>query len=1098
MSQPLRFSFRAIFRPAIGLMNRLTYTSKFGVLGVLSVVAMAVVMANLYVNLQSVAVTAQLEIDGLALVPSISKVTRLMQLHRAQEALVLAGDSNFVSPRATLEGQVTSSLAELQTSLPTRYAHSQRMKMLIEDWKRLIDQDRAKDFTRSFEAHTRLINQMMLFTIQVADGYALTLDPDIDTYYLIDSSISKLPVAIEDLAQVRAYGSTILAAKSVAVEQKVRMRALIAQLERSIEWLSDNIERSGQYNPTIRAELNNVNTEAADAVRRVISRVRTEIIDEKFSMSPRDFFDATTLEIDRLYLMVNLTLMTQSRTLLKLRIDQTLKKIGFSIGVSTVMFFLVMYFTMGIYYATIGTIHSLGKSAEAFMKGDLKQRVELQTQDELKQIGQSFNDMASSFAELLITQQLNERRLQIIIDTALDAVVQMNEQGHVIGWNHKAESLFGWSRAEVMGRPLEELIIPLRHREAHRQVLAQSLTNGGSRVLNTRTEMVAEHRDGHEIPIELAMALNRVEGRVEFSAFLQDISQRVQADEALKMSALVYQNSSEAMMVTDPAGVILTINDSFTQVTGYDSTEVIGQTPRILRSGKHDEGFYKAMWASLQKTGKWKGEVWNRRKNGELYAGDLTINTIHTEDGTPKRRVAMFSDITDRKRSEEQIWRQANFDTLTGLPNRAMFHHRLGQDIRKCNRSGSRLALMFLDLDRFKEVNDSLGHEMGDVLLREAARRLTTCVRETDTVARLGGDEFTIILSEINSVERIDQIARTVLDQMSKPVPLGSEKAYVSCSIGVTIYPTDAKDVEELVRNADQAMYAAKYQGKNCYNYFTRTMQDAAQKRMRLSADLHLALSEQQFHLCYQPIVDLARGSIHKAEALIRWDHPTRGLVSPAEFVPLAEETRLIGQIDDWVFREAAAQAAKWRADFVENFQVSVNSSPTQLRSQADSDELWFDYLRSINLPGEAIVVEVTEGQLMDTSSDVALKRLLRFRDAGIQVAIDDFGTGYSSLAYLRRFDIDYLKIDRSFIQELGKEADALALVEAIIVMAHKLGLEVIAEGIETTTQRDLLVATGCDYGQGYLFSRPVRAAAFEELLKQRNSPRPSLSVVTG
>lgn len=1076
-------SARSIFSPAISLMNRLTYTAKFTTLGLMSVIAMAMVVTTLYFHLQTVVETATRELEGLNVLPAITRATRLMQQHRGRAATVLGGNVDFEAGRMADQLAATEALAALDHELPPVLAQSHRLKLVREGWKNLTDEGRPHDVGENLDAHTHLIGQMLFFIAQAGDHYALTLDPAIDTYYLIDSSIIKLPVAIEDLGQIRAYGGAVVAAKTVSIDEKVRMKALLVQLDQSLERLSDNIARAVQYNPSIRDELLKVSEEADTSFQRIRARVQGDIIDEQFGMSSIEFFTLTTEEIDRLYVVIDTILVPRGQLLLKERIQEARNKLLLSVGVATLLLSLVIYLTVGIYLATLGTIQSLGASALAFAEGNLNERIELQTQDELKQVGQSFNEMAGSFAALLVSQQQNERRLQVIIDTALDSVIQMNERGLIIGWNNQAELVFGWTREEVIGKSLAEVLIPERYRAKHRQGLADYLQTGQRRMLNARIEVTALHKDGYEIPVDLAVAANHIAGNVEFCAFLQDISQRVQTDEALKMSALVYENSSEAMMVTDPNGVILTINDSFTQVTGYEANEVIGQTPRMLRSGRHDTEFYRLMWKSLETTGKWKGEVWNRRKNGELYAGDLTINTIHAEDGSPKRRVAMFSDITDRKRSEEQIWRQANFDALTGLPNRSMFHHRLGQDIRKSHRSGSRLALMFLDLDRFKEVNDSLGHEMGDVLLKEAAKRLVGCVRETDTVARLGGDEFTIILSEINSQDRIDEIARTVLDCLSKPIQLGSELAYVSCSIGVTIYPTDAKDVDDLVRNADQAMYAAKYQGRNCYNYFTAAMQEAAQKRMRLSADLHQALIERQFCLCYQPIVDLPQGHIHKAEALIRWNHPTRGMVMPGEFVPLAEETRLVGQIDDWVFREAARQTAKWRAQYVESFQVSVNSSPTQLRNQADSDQAWFDHLKSISLPGSAIVVEVTEGQLIDTSSDVALKRLLRFRDAGIQVAIDDFGTGYSSLAYLRRFDIDYLKIDRTFTQGLGREADALALVEAIIVMAHKLGLKVIAEGIETEEQMKLLIATGCDYGQGYLFSRPVSAEKFEELL---------------
>ncbi|MGZ5622112.1 MAG: putative bifunctional diguanylate cyclase/phosphodiesterase, partial [Methylobacter sp.] len=422
------------------------------------------------------------------------------------------------------------------------------------------------------------------------------------------------------------------------------------------------------------------------------------------------------------------------------------------------------------------------------------------------------------------------------------------------------------------------------------------------------------------------------------------------------------------------------------------------------------------------------------------------------------------------------------FDSLTGLPNRHMFYERLAQEMKKSQRMGLPLALLFLDLDHFKDVNDTLGHSKGDLLLKDMAQRLLNCVRNTDTVARLGGDEFTIILTELREQDSIERLAQDILNQLTKPFELAGEIAYVSVSIGITLFPDDSDDIDVLIKNADQAMYAAKNQGRNCRHYFTISMQEAALTRMRLINDLRNALIECQFWLAYQPIVELTTGSIHKAEALIRWQHPIRGQISPAEFIPVAESTGMIIDIGEWVFRKAMQHVAQWRKDHHQEFQISINKSPVQFQKQGNGHFAWFEHLRELGLPGQSLVVEITEGLLMDAGALIS-DQLLAFRDAGVQVSLDDFGTGYSSLSYLKKFDIDYLKIDQSFTRNLSPNASDLALCEAIIVMAHKLGIKVIAEGIETQQQCDLLIAAGCDYGQGYLFSRPVAADEFEKLL---------------
>ncbi|BCM24715.1 EAL domain-containing protein [Methyloradius palustris] len=570
---------------------------------------------------------------------------------------------------------------------------------------------------------------------------------------------------------------------------------------------------------------------------------------------------------------------------------------------------------------------------------------------------------------------------------------------------------------------------------------------------------------------------------IEQNANLAGIAiEKTLAKEQLELASLVYQNASEGMLVTDANKNIVAINAAFTEITGYSEDITLGENPRILSSGKHDAAFFDKINAALKANGRWKGELWNRHKNGQEYLILMSIDIIHDSQGNIERYVSLFSDITEKKKSEELIWQQANFDTLTQLPNRRLFREKMEHEIIRSQRDGLPMAILFIDLDRFKEVNDTLGHGMGDILLIEAAKRIKNAVRESDTVARLGGDEFTIILSDLHDHTNVERIAHNILHSLSQPFALSDDMSYVSGSIGITFYPDDATDIDNLLKNADQAMYAAKENGRNRFHYFTADMQKSAQSRIRLANDLRVALARNELLLHYQPIVELATGNIFKAEALIRWQHPKHGLISPAEFIPIAEDTGLIVEIGDWVFAEAAKQAALWRALHDPEFQISINKSPVQFRNNGETSVDWIAQLIELDLPGQGIVVEITEGLLLDAASDVTT-RLLQYRDAGIQVAIDDFGTGYSSLSYLKKFDIDYLKIDQSFVRNLKLNSNDMALCEAIIVMAHKLGIKVIAEGIETEDQRKLLIQAGCDFGQGYLFSRPVIASSFDALL---------------
>jgi diguanylate cyclase (GGDEF)-like protein/PAS domain S-box-containing protein len=570
---------------------------------------------------------------------------------------------------------------------------------------------------------------------------------------------------------------------------------------------------------------------------------------------------------------------------------------------------------------------------------------------------------------------------------------------------------------------------------------------------------------------------------IEYLVFsLVEVTERKRAEEALRIAALVYQHSSEAMMVTDAGNRILAINDAFTALTGFGAADVIGMNPRLLDPGLQAPAVHQEMWQALERGGHWKGELAGRRKDGGALAVRLAINTVYGDDGKVERRVALFSDITEKQRTDRLIWEQANIDALTGLPNRHMFQQQLAEHVAQAKQTNGALALLLIDLDQFKEINDTLGHDTGDLLLIEVARRIRARTRELTPVARLGGDEFSVILSDPQDLRDVDTIAQAIITDLAAPIQLGIETLFVSASVGVALYPRDGAQIDTLLRHADQAMYAAKNAGRNRFCHFTSSMQDAAQSRMSLTKDLRLALAANQFEVHYQPIVELASGASSKAEALLRWHHPVRGMVSPAEFIPLAEASGMILEIGEWVFMQAAGQLRRLRAMGHAAYQISVNVSPVQFQNDPQLSATWVRRMAELGLPASSIVVEITEGLLLDVNAQVTAK-LLAFAEAGIQVALDDFGTGYSSLAYLKKFDIDYLKIDRAFVRNLESDPDDRALCEAIIAMAHKLGLKVIAEGVETPAQRALLAAAGCDHAQGYLFSKPIPAAALEAAL---------------
>ncbi len=571
--------------------------------------------------------------------------------------------------------------------------------------------------------------------------------------------------------------------------------------------------------------------------------------------------------------------------------------------------------------------------------------------------------------------------------------------------------------------------------------------------------------------------------------FNQMIAQIELRDSQLRQNSEALAQTQDAITLRDENLCIQYVNPAFTVLFGYHLEEIQGKAISLLPEKPIEPQLsQEEIYNIAKENGVYRGDVHRQAKSGEIIPVSLQVSPVRDENGNLTSYVTVLSDISEKKQAEEWIWRQANFDTLTGLPNRHMFHGRLEQEIMRTNRTQIPFALMFLDLDHFKEVNDSLGHDMGDELLKETAERLLSCVRNTDSVghvnsvSRLGGDEFTIILNDLKDVGNVEKVAQRILSKLAEPYYLRGEMIYISASIGITLYPKDAPDAETLIKNADQTMYHAKSKGRNNFSYFKRTMQIAVQKRRAMINDLHNAIEHNQFSMVYQPIVDLTTQQIYKAEALIRWQHPERGMVSPAEFIPVAEETGMIVEIGDLVFFQAVQQVAKWRTSIHENFQISINKSPVQFLSKSSSCLEWFDHMKALGVPGESLAIEITEGLMLDQNALVSDK-LLAFRDAGVQVAVDDFGTGYSSLSYLKKFDIDFIKIDKSFVQNLSIYSEDMVLCEAIIVMAHKMGLKVVAEGIETAEQRDLLFGIGCDYGQGYFFSRPLSAEDFEKLV---------------
>jgi len=578
---------------------------------------------------------------------------------------------------------------------------------------------------------------------------------------------------------------------------------------------------------------------------------------------------------------------------------------------------------------------------------------------------------------------------------------------------------------------------------------------------------------------EISEVANAIEGMSE--QIMQREYERKVGEAQHRLWSMVFASGNEAILITDHDNNILAVNAAFTRFTGYTEEEVFGKNPRILSSGREPREFYKAMWQQIKESGTWSGEVVDRRKDGSVYPKWLNINVVRDATGMVTNYVGTFLDITERKQQEERYIHLANHDALTGLPNRYRLLDRLQSAINLSQRTNQSICVLFLDLDNFKWVNDSLGHDSGDKLLMTVSTRLKDTVRASDTVARLGGDEFIVVLAQLDSDLDISQVASKIIEAVSQPLDLNGHEFQVTTSIGISMYPIDGDDAATLLKNADTAMYTAKSAGKNQFRYFDTTMNSSAMDRMELEQDLRHALKRNELELYYQPKHCVVSNSICGAEALIRWHHPRLGLVPPDRFIPLAEESSLIISIGEWVLRNACMQLVAWQKEGLKPRLISVNLSAIQLESDffVESVEHIFD---ETGVQTKYIEFELTESVVL-RNPEHSLVLLHRLQQLGIRLALDDFGTGYSSLSYLRRLPIDTLKIDRSFVEGLPEGANESQIVRMIIALAKSIHIEVVAEGVETSAQRDFLIDLGCEFLQGYLFAKPLPADEFRSLI---------------
>lgn len=695
--------------------------------------------------------------------------------------------------------------------------------------------------------------------------------------------------------------------------------------------------------------------------------------------------------------------------------------------------------------------------------------------------------------EQAASHEHERQRMSAVLDSLPASIMMLDHHGRIAltnaGWNRDMNETCPEMPKDRLGMHFSDLLNHLNQHGWHEQhslsINIADLLSGKQRRLDQEVlfthgdtprwfRLLGEHLDGGEWPGAIIMRV--------------DITQQKKDTEQLRLASRIFESTSEGLLITDADTNIIWVNQSFEKITGYRQEEVLGRDPGLLNSGLQEDNFYALMYASLATTGNWQGEIINRRKDGTVYPEWLTISTLVDAANQITHYVAIFSDITERKASEERIRYLSEHDFLTKLPNRMLLEDRLRQTIIQAQRQPQQFAVLFIDLDRFKSINDSYGHPVGDRLLQTVAERLKSAVRSSDTICRQGGDEFLILLHHIHDADDAARIADTIILSVGDPYTVDGHLLNTSPSIGIALYPDDGVDAETLIKNADTAMYVSKENGRNNYHFFRPEMNERTQARLSIEDGLRRALANHELELYYQPQVAVSSGRVVGIEALLRWNDPEHGIRMPATFIPIAEETGLIVAIGTWVLRQACRQARHWREAGLYQLPVSINVAALQFAAP-DFCQIVQMTLAAENLGPDAIELEVTESMLLDTTGEHSVT-IGQLKKIGLKLAIDDFGTGYSSLSYLHTLPVDKLKIDRSFISQLNTHADNAKITEAIIHLAHSLGLNVLAEGVETLEQLDLLNALGCDGYQGFFYSKPVPVAEMECLLQElRDKP---------
>lgn len=907
-------------------------------------------------------------------------------------------------------------------------------------------------------------------TTRIGNQSNLILDPDLDSYYTMSLVVLRYPELFELWARIGDKAIEVRRTQDpvLRVQRQTEYLILEGRLDAVTNGMAADFDEAiAAGDPALKKTLNASRTRLIGAIEQLRAKTRSAALELRRDVSPTAIRQVSAALGDALAYAWDDSCRELTR-LIERRIDGLFMRMWWHLGTAASLLLLILSLVFFVARTIAVPIRRLSDVArEVSRSADYSKRAEWVAEDDLGQLVGAFNQMLGQLdqarrfeQEAAASARALEAQKTLLEAIPIPLMVTAIPQHEVLHANVPAQA---WLRGRLTDPWVEGL------ERQHRARFFQELSDRGG-----VDEFEALWNNGGERHWVLLSArrLNYQDRDAVLTAFTP-IGQIKQMEERLALWAKVFESSSEAILVTDAAHDIVTVNRAFCRATGYEMSEVVGGGTEFLRSDRHPDAFFGQIWESARGRGSWQGEMWIRRKYGDVFPSWTVLNAVRDANGAVSHFVVSALDISERKENEKRISHLAHHDPLTDLPNRALCLDRLSVAIRQAGRGQRKVGVLFLDLDHFKGVNDTLGHHIGDGLLKSVAARLVEAVRAGDTVSRLGGDEFVVIFNGVDDVDEITQIVeQRLIPRIRQPHLVDGAELMVSCSVGVAICPDDGEDVEALLRNADAAMYRAKQLGRNNAQYFTSDLDRSARERIEIEQDLGRAIARGELRLHYQPRVDARSGRLLGVEALVRWQHPTQGLLAPSRFISVAEECGLIVPIGDWVLAEACRQQAEWRENGTGVVPVSVNLSVAQFLDAHLLEKLEAT-MRLHRTQACHIEFEVTETLLMaDMASTVQL--LLGIKALGVVLSVDDFGTGYSSLNYLHRFPIDKLKIDQSFVMDMLNDAKDLAVTQAIIGLGHTLGLCVVAEGVENVEQRMALSAAGCDELQGYYFSRPL------------------------